>query len=53
MDETTLTLAGIREAFPGYHVDVSLFPAGGVIDLRGCEECGTKGWGVLRCIMEA
>ena len=36
-----MTLQEIRDAFPGYHVNISLWPTGGQIELRGCEECGT------------
>jgi hypothetical protein len=41
--DETMTLADIREAFPGYHVEIQMFPTGGVISLEGCEDCGTDG----------
>ena len=32
----------INTELSGYHVDISLYPAGGMIDAMGCEECGTR-----------
>lgn len=37
-----MTIDEIREAFPGYHLEISLYPSGGVIEATGCEECGTN-----------
>lgn len=31
----------LRVRFPGYHIDVSLYPNGGCITALGCAECGT------------
>ena len=38
-----ITLADIRAAFPGYHLRIDIYPAGGMLDVEGCEECGTDG----------
>lgn len=32
----------IRETFKGYHVEINLFPSGGMVTLYGCDECGTN-----------
>lgn len=32
----------IRDEFKGYHLEITLYPAGGMIDATGCEECGTS-----------
>lgn len=32
----------LREAFKGYHFEISFFPAGGSICVEGCEQCGTE-----------
>jgi len=26
----------------GYHVEIQLYPSGGMIDASGCDECGTN-----------
>lgn len=31
----------IRKELKGYHIEISLYPSGGIIDVTGCEECGT------------
>jgi len=33
--------AELKRRLKGYHVDIKLYPAGGLIDATGCEECGT------------
>jgi len=32
----------LRKTFDGYHVDMSLWPSGGMVTIYGCEECGTE-----------
>ena len=32
----------LKEDLPGYHIELTLYPSGGMIDAQGCEECGTK-----------
>ncbi len=32
----------LRSLFNGYHVNVSIFPSGGHIEISGCGECGTS-----------
>lgn len=34
-------LEELRVRFSGYHVTIQLYPSGGMIELEGCEECGT------------
>ena len=34
--------SSIKDSFKGYHVDISLYPSGGMIDVNGCKECGTS-----------
>lgn len=36
-----MTLDQIMSEFSGYHVDISLTPGVGMIDIWGCAECGT------------
>lgn len=36
-----MTIQEIRDQLKGYHVEINLFPSGGMIDATGCEECGT------------
>lgn len=36
-----MTLDDIRAAFPRYHLHIDLYPAGGMLDVEGCAECGT------------
>jgi len=31
----------LREMFKGYHIEVLLYPSGGMLEVTGCEECGT------------
>ena len=31
----------LRSEFPGYHVDLYLFPMGGRLELEACDECDT------------
>lgn len=35
-------ISGLSAEFPGHHVEIRLFPSGGIIDLVDCEECGSK-----------
>jgi len=37
-----MTLQEIKKAFPGYHLTIELHPTGGMIEARGCEDCGTS-----------
>ena len=32
----------ISDKLKGYHVEIMLYPTGGMIDATGCEECGTN-----------
>ncbi len=32
----------IRNKYKGYHIDIDIFPSGGIISAYGCEECGTE-----------
>lgn len=41
-DEDSVTLADLRRAFPGYHLEVEMVPAYVRIEAVGCEECGTN-----------
>jgi hypothetical protein len=34
-------ISKLREEFKGYHIEISLYPSGGMIEAVGCEECGT------------
>jgi len=36
------TIDKINSELKGYHVEISLYPAGGSIDVTGCDECNTK-----------
>lgn len=31
----------IKNELHGYHIDIMLYPSGGLIDATGCPECGT------------
>lgn len=31
----------LHDALPGYHFEINIYPAGGIIDAVACEECGT------------
>jgi hypothetical protein len=31
----------IKKELHGYHIDIMLYPSGGLIDATGCSECGT------------
>jgi hypothetical protein len=31
----------LKEKFSGYHLELMLYPSGGMIQATGCEECGT------------
>lgn len=31
----------LKEEFKGYHIALEIYPAGGMIEVTGCEECGT------------
>lgn len=31
----------INSKFKGYHITITLFPSGGMIEAEGCEECNT------------
>ena len=32
----------LRRQFLGYHFEILFYPSGGLIEVQGCEECGTK-----------
>lgn len=32
----------IKNELRGYHIDIMLYPSGGLIDATGCKECGTN-----------
>ena len=36
-----MDIEDIRKELDGYHVEIKLFPSGGVINVHGCEECKT------------
>ena len=36
-----MNIEQIRKELAGYHVEIMLYPSGGMIDVTGCEECGT------------
>lgn len=45
----------IKEELKGYHFTIDFLPEGGLIDVQGCDECGTGGavsssmlWGPTR-----
>lgn len=45
----------LQADFKGYHLEIQIFPSGGLIDAMGCSECGTSedtvefaGWGKKR-----
>ena len=42
-----MTTEEIREMFDGYHVEINLYPSGGMLTIYGCDECGTKEMCVL------
>lgn len=31
----------LKNDLVGYHIEIQLYPSGGIIDIEGCEECGT------------
>ena len=31
----------LKAEFKGYHIEIQLYPSGGMIEIIGCEECGT------------
>lgn len=35
-------LEKLQAQFKGYHISLSLFPSGGMIDAEGCKQCGTE-----------
>lgn len=35
----------LKAEFPHHHLEVKLFPSGGMIDAEPCEECGSTKWG--------
>lgn len=35
------SLRRLFDEFPNHHVELSLFPSGGLIDVTECEECGS------------
>lgn len=41
-DAIEFAILQINAALHGYHSEISLYPAGGMIYASGCEECGTK-----------
>lgn len=34
-------LENLKKEFEGYHIDITLYPSGGRIDIIGCNEYGT------------
>lgn len=36
-----MNIEDIRKELEGYHIEIMLYPSGGMIDATGCEECGT------------
>ena len=32
----------LREALPGSHITIAIYPSGGIIEIEDCEECGDK-----------
>lgn len=37
------TLNEIKAIFPKHHLEINLFPSGGMISLWDCDECGSNG----------
>ncbi len=35
-------IAKLNDEFPGYHIEIMLYPSGGMIEVNGCEECKTS-----------
>jgi len=36
-----MTIQEIRDQLKGYHIEITLYPSGGMIEATGCFECGT------------
>lgn len=34
----------IKKELHGYHIEIMLYPSGGLIEATGCSECGTDEW---------
>ena len=34
----------IRAEFPKHHIEIDLYPSGGMIDADPCDECGSTQW---------
>ena len=35
-------ISKLNAELTGYHVEIQLYPSGGMIDASGCDECGTN-----------
>ena len=42
MTEFAKFIEQLRKELAGYHVEIQLYPSGGMIDVTGCEECDTS-----------
>jgi hypothetical protein len=40
MDKYQALVADLSAEFPGHHLEISLWPTGGELTARSCEECG-------------